>query len=184
MIKTCLIIIANGTEELEAVAAIDILRRAGVIVTIAGETDIVHCANDTKILPDISLHKIKENFLYDLVYLPGGMKGVENIIENEKVIEILQNHNNAGKYIAAICAAPIILGLNGILNSESSVTSHPNVRANLEMYNYSDEIIVESDNIFTSRGAGTAINFALFLAKKLVGIEKVENIKKSIMFSD
>jgi DJ-1 family protein len=182
MIKTALVIIANGSEELEAITVIDILRRGGVNVSIAGETDIVHCSNGVKILPDISLHKVKESVIYDLIYLPGGSKGVEILIENEKVTEILNNHNNAGKYIAAICAAPTILDFQGILHIDAKVTSHPSVSHTLKRFNYSEDMIVESGNIITSRGAGTALPFALFLAEKLVGNAIIDKIKSDIVY--
>lgn len=182
MIKKALTIIANGTEELEAIAVVDLLRRGGIDVTIAGETDIVQCSNGTKILPDISLHKVKENVLYDLIYLPGGSKGVEILIENEKVEEILRIHNQEEKFIAAICAAPTILDIQGILQPHDKVTSHPSVQNTFTRYNYSEHKIVESRNIFTSRGAGTAIDFGLFLIKKLVGDEVAEKVQKAIVY--
>lgn len=183
MIKSALVIIANGTEELEAVAVIDILRRGGVNVTIAGETDIVHCSNGVKILPDISLHKVKETVFYDLVYLPGGSKGVEVLIENEKVTEILQNHHNACKILSAICAAPQLLALSGVLSQNTKITSHPSIKNELLHFDYIEEDIVEYENIITSRGAGTAVKFALYLLEKLVGKEIAERVKTSIVYS-
>lgn len=182
MIKSALVIIANGTEELEAVAVIDILRRGGVNVTIAGETDIVHCSNGVKILPDISLHKVKETVIYDLVYLPGGTKGVEVLIENEKISEILNMHNNACKLISAICAAPLILAFSGILSASTKITSHPAIKNQLQHFNYVEEDIVECENILTSRGAGTAVKFALHLLEKLVGKEITDRVKTSIVY--
>jgi DJ-1 family protein len=184
MIKSTLVIIANGTEELEAVAVIDILRRGGVNVTIAGETDIVQCSNGVKILPDISLHKVKETVIYDMVYLPGGSKGVETLIENEKVTEILRNHDNACKTISAICAAPQILALSGILSANSKLTSHPSVKNQLQHYQYLDEEIVEYENIITGRAAGSSVKFALYLLGKLLGKDVMEKVKENIIYSE
>ncbi len=182
MIKNVLVLLANGSEEIESVVVIDILRRAKLNVTIAGESDIIKCSRDTRIIPDIAIHKINENKLYDLVYLPGGTQGVENMIEIEKVGIILKNHYYNKKLIAAICAAPTILDYFGILPENCKITSHPSVKNVFAKYNYIEDKIAEFGNILSSRGAGTSFDFAFFLVQKLCGIDETEKIKKSIVY--
>ncbi|OGU59438.1 MAG: hypothetical protein A2X64_00835 [Ignavibacteria bacterium GWF2_33_9] len=183
MIKTAIVLISNGTEDIEAVSVIDILRRGGVEVTVAGETDIVHFSNGIKILPDISFHKLNETKLYDLLFLPGGTLGVENILENEKAREVIEFHHKSHKFIAAICAAPTILHVLGLIPPGAKITSHPGVASSLTRYEYSEDPIVESGKILTSRGAGTAIHFGIFLLEKLIGIEIAEKVKNSIVLT-
>lgn len=182
MIRNVLVLIANGTEEIEAVVFIDIMRRAGMNVTLVGETDIVHCSRDVKIIPDLPLHKLNENKLFDLVYLPGGSKGVENLINIPKIELILKNHKENHKLIAAICAAPTILDFFNILEVGSKVTSHPSVANLLQKYNYSEQQIVESNNIITSRGAGTVFDFSFYIVEQLLGKEIAQKIKDSIVY--
>jgi putative intracellular protease/amidase len=107
---------------------------------------------------------------------------VENLIDNEKVAEILNFHNENKKLIAAICAAPNILDFNGILPPDAKITSHPSVRSILEKYDYSEDTIVEFGNILTSRAAGTSLQFGFYLLEKLVGTEIAVHIKNSIVY--
>jgi protein DJ-1 len=182
MIKNVLVFIANGTEEIEAVVFIDIMRRAGMNVTVVGETDIVHCSRDVKIIPDLPLHKLNENKLYDLIYLPGGSKGVENLMNIPKVELILKNHKENNKKIAAICAAPTILDFFNIFEKDAKITSHPSVANILQKYNYSENKVVESHNIISSRGAGTVFDLSFYIIEQLLGQETAQKIKDSIVY--
>jgi len=181
--KRVLIFLAQGSEEMEAIVVSDLLRRAGIEVTIAGESKEITTARKTKIIPDILINEINENDLYDLVYVPGGSKGVENLIKIQKVGDILKNHYNKSKLIAAICAGPLVLHYFGIFSKEQKLTSHPNVSDILKIYNYSTDKVVEDRGIITSRGAGTSVDLALYLIKKLIDQLAAENVAKAIVYS-
>ncbi len=183
MIKNVLVLMANGTEEIEAVVFIDLLRRAGANVTVVGANDIINCSRDVRILPDMPMHKLNETKLYDLVYLPGGAKGVQNLIDIPKVYDVLVNHITQKRPVAAICAAPTILSALNLLKTTQKITSHPSVKDELINYNYSDDTIVDDNNIITSRGAGTAFELAFYLIQKLFGREEMEKVQQSIVWS-
>ncbi|MGQ9819561.1 MAG: DJ-1 family glyoxalase III [Candidatus Kapaibacteriales bacterium] len=177
-----LVIISNGTEELEAVSAIDIFRRAKFEVTVAGTETPIICSRGTKIIPDIIIENINKQKLYDLIFLPGGTEGTKNLNANPKVEFMIHNHMLNNKYIAAICAAPIILLEKGIINKNLSVTSHPSVAYRFSDYNYSESPFVFDNKILTSRGAGTSISFALGIVELLAGKELAEKIAQEIVF--
>lgn len=183
MIKNVLVLMANGTEEIEAVVMIDLLRRAGANVAVVGANDIINCSRDVRILPDMPMHKLNETKLYDLVYLPGGAKGVQNLIDIPKVYDVLVNHIGHKRYIAAICAAPTILSTLNLLKPTQKLTSHPAVRDELMNYAYSEETIVEDSCIITSRGAGTVFELAFYIIEKLFGKEESEKVKQSIVWN-
>lgn len=177
-----LVIIANGTEELEAVSAIDIFRRAKYEVTVAGTETPVICSRATKIIPDTLIDRIDSQKLYDLIFLPGGSEGTKNLNSHPKVEFILHNHKQNNKYIAAICAAPTILIEKGIINKNYLVTSHPSVAHRFSDYKYSENQFVFDNYILTSRGAGTSISFALGIVELLSGKELAEKIAREIVF--
>ncbi len=183
MIKNVLVLMANGTEEIEAVVVIDLLRRAGANVTVVGANDIINCSRDLRILPDIPMHKLNETKLYDLVYLPGGAKGVQNLIDIPKVYDVLDNHISQRKYIAAICAAPTILSVLNLMKTTQKLTSHPSVKEELLNFDYSEEIIVDDNHIITSRGAGTAFEMSFYLIKLLFGEEEMQKIQHAIVWN-
>ncbi|MBP7214147.1 MAG: DJ-1/PfpI family protein [Candidatus Kapabacteria bacterium] len=182
--KGVLVFLSQGSEEMEAITVIDLLRRAGIEVTLAGESSEITAARKTKIIPDILIDEIDETDLYDLVYVPGGSKGVENLIKIQKVGDILKNHYNKSKFIGAICAGPLVLHYFGILPQNQKLTSHPDVKDILDIYNYSTDKVVEDRGIITSRGAGTALNFALYLIEKLINKSVATNVAKAIVFSN
>jgi DJ-1 family protein len=182
MQKNILVPIAQGTEELEACAIIDILRRAGAKVTLAGETNIITCSRGLKIIPDKYFIDIEDDEVFDAIVLPGGLEGVERLCVNEYVANILRRHNNANALICAICAAPTILSDLKILKGDTLVTSHPSQRRVFKEANYREERIVVSGNIITSRGAGTAVEFALKIVELLYSEELCDKIKNDIVF--
>lgn len=177
-----LVIITNGTEELEAVSAIDIFRRAKYKVTVAGTETPVVCSRGTKLIPDTLIENIDSSRIYDLIFLPGGSEGTKNLNTNPKVEFILHNHKRNNKYIAAICAAPIILLEKGIINKNNLVTSHPSVAHIFSGCKYSQDQFVFDNYVLTSRGAGTSINFALGIVELLSGKELAEKIAREIVF--
>lgn len=164
-----LIPLAQGCEEIEAVTAIDILRRAGIEVITAGLSVGPVCASrGTVLLPDTVLDDaIQRDF--DMVVLPGGMPGSAHLKNDARIIGLLQRMAASGKFLAAICAAPMALHAAGLLQ-DKRVTSFPGVVDELPgSHTYSNDSVVVDGNIVTSRGPGTAIDFALTLVELLAG---------------
>ncbi len=175
--RRALVIVFDGIEEVEALAPVDILRRAGVEVVMAGVAgdSPVEGRNGIRFQPDQSLESVDPN-AFDLVFLPGG-PGVLALTENESITTLLQNFNHASKWVAAICAAPKVLAQAGLLDNRPA-TGHSSVRSDLP--HPSDDRIVHSDHILTSQGAGTAIEFGLQLAALLTGDETAQSVAESI----
>jgi len=178
-----LIPIAQGTEETEAVAIIDLLRRAGIQVKVAGENEIITCSRGVKIIPDILLQSIDEDLHYDAVIIPGGSQGVQNLIKNEYLQNIFDKYRNTHILFAAICAGPLVLSHYKILKKESYITSHPSVKEQLSHYQYELESVVCDNNIITSRGAGTAIEFSLNIINYLAGPEIALKVAEDIFYN-
>ncbi|XP_055903580.1 protein dj-1beta-like [Eupeodes corollae] len=183
MSKSALVILAPGAEEMEFVIAADVLRRAGVAVTVAGLKDAsaVKCSRDVVITPDASLEDSKaKNF--DVVILPGGLGGSKAMAESSLVGEILKRQESEGRMIAAICAAPIALAAHGICTGKS-LTSYPAMKGQLDSaYKYiDDQKVVQDGNLITSRGPGTAFDFSLKLAGILAGESKATEVAKGML---
>jgi len=176
-IKRALVIVFDGIEEVEALAPVDILRRAGVEVVMAGvsQQSTVEGRNGIRFQADQALNEIDPS-AFDLLFLPGG-PGVVPLAENKSVIRLLQNFDLQSKWVTAICAAPKVLAQAGILDDRPA-TGHSSVRAELPIP--SDDRIVQSDHILTSQGAGTAVEFGLRLAAVLTDEETAQAVAESI----
>ena len=181
MNKTVLVPIAHGTEEMEAVIIIDMLRRAGIKVIVAADYEIITCSRGVKIIPDIMFDELDKTTTFDAIVLPGGLTGTENLRMNTVIEDILKEHHNRRGLIGAICAAPTILSYFKILNQNSSITSHPSVKSQLVHHHYIEEDVVVSENIITSRGAGTAFKFSLKIIEYFCGEEKAKQISEAIV---
>lgn len=171
-----LVCIAPGFEDIEAVTPIDVLRRAGCDVVVAGLLDgPITSSRGLTICPDTTLdHVADEEF--DAVILPGGMPGAAHLRDDARVAAILQRHAASNRVTAAICAAPIALQRAGLLK-DRTVTSHPAVQDQLtDAAEYSEARVVRDGQIITSRGPGTALEFAFELVAALCGPDKVEEI--------
>jgi 4-methyl-5(b-hydroxyethyl)-thiazole monophosphate biosynthesis len=169
---TVLIPLAPGCEEIEAVTIIDLLRRAGIPIVSASLTDApVKASRGVTLLADTTLDKaLQQNF--DMIVLPGGMPGSENLADDPRIIQLLQQMAAAGNYVAAICAAPMALHAAGLLEGKR-VTSFPGVLDELPgSHVYLPDAVVVDSNIITSRGPGTAMDFALILIELLAGKAK------------
>jgi protein deglycase len=167
--KKALIILADGFEEIEAITAIDILRRAGVEVTICGlDSEKVKGSKGVVIVTDRMLQG--DESAYDACVLPGGMPGAENLAASDKVKKILLDMNDKRKTIAAICAAPaIVLAPLGILDNKYA-TCYPGMESSFSgTTDYKKDDVVIDKNIITSQGPATALKFALAIADKLCG---------------
>ncbi|KAH6933892.1 hypothetical protein HPB50_018673 [Hyalomma asiaticum] len=170
MVKKALLILAEGAEEMEAIIAADVLRRAGVDVTIAGLTGAspVKCSRNVVVVPDKSLEEATSQCPYDVIVLPGGAKGAESLAASPAVGKLLKEQETSGRLVAAICAAPIALKSHGIGHGKQ-VTSHPSKKEDISKgdYKYSEDRVVIDGQLITSRGPGTAFEFALAIVEKL-----------------
>lgn len=180
MIKTALVPIAEGSEELEAVTIIDVLRRAGVAVTVAsaneGKNLQISGSNGVQIVADKMLHNCAEN-TYDLIAVPGGIPGSEHLAEHPVLDSLLRKQAEQGKLIGAICAAPaLVLSSKGLLRDKNA-TCYPNFQQSLEAKEVDGEArVVVDGNFITSQGPGTALDFALQLVEQLCGVVKREEV--------
>ena len=173
-----LALFADGFEEIEAFAPVDLLRRAGVEVTTASLPDNRHVTGRSQIVAhtDASLAEVGPT-LFDLLFLPGGA-GVRNLRADPRVRDCVLAHHHAGRWLAAICAAPTVLNDCGLLAGRR-YTAHFSVAAELSAI-LADERIVTDGKITTSRGAGTAVEFGLHLAALLTSKSKADEISKAI----
>lgn len=179
--KRVLVPLAEGFEEIEAVAIVDVLRRAGLEVTTAGlRPGPVTGAHGISVAADAELGELQSKS-FDVVVLPGGMPGTTNLMEDERVLAIVRELAAAGKPTAAICAAPMVLAKAGVVKGVP-VTSHPSVRGKLgDAVVRSEPRVVRSGNVLTSQGPGTAIEFALALVTDLVGPEKARELAAAMV---
>ena len=168
-----LIPLAPGCEELEAVTLIDLLRRAQIEVVTAGlGAGAVKCARGTVLLPDTTLDEALDETLplhyYDMVVLPGGEPGATNLENDARVIALLKKMAGAGRYTAAICAAPRVLAVAGLLDGKRA-TSYPGAidAARFPRVQLENQTVVHDGRVLTSRGPGTALDFALALIEIL-----------------
>lgn len=178
--KRVLILLAPGFEEIEAVTVIDILRRAGVEATAAGTVEgPIQGSRKITLLADLSIEKVAGDD-YDMIVLPGGQPGTDNLAKDERVGRILKEAAAKERPIAAICAAPSILASAGLLVGKQA-TSHPSVRERMEGVDYSEARVVIDGKWVTSRSPGTAMEFAFALVRVLLGEEKVKEVNQGVM---
>lgn len=177
-----LVPLATGCEELEAVTIIDLLRRGGVEVVSAGLTDgPLKASRGVVLVPDTTLDEALKRD-YDMIVLPGGGPGSEALAKDPRVISMLQRMAQAGKYTAAICAAPKALAAAGLLQGRRA-TSFPGSLAGLAISGliYLEESVVQDGHVITSRGPGTAIDFTLHLIELLAGPAKRAEVEKGLV---
>jgi DJ-1 family protein len=179
---TALVVLAPGAEEMEAVISIDVLRRGGIDVTVAGVSgdEPVRCSRGVVITPDAALENVGDDF--DVLVLPGGAEGARQLAKSAAVGERLRKQEASGKWVAAICAAPIALKSHGVFEGRR-MTSHPSVRSMLEDWcEYSDHPLEADGNLITSRGPGTAFPFALRVVGSLTSAERMAEVRAPMMF--
>ena len=180
--KKVLVFLVNGFEEIEAMAPIDLLRRAGIIVDTVSinEDNQVTSSRKITVLTDKIINEINfEN--YEMIVLPGG-PGTENYMKSEKLLEKLKEFS-INRKLGAICAAPTILSALGILNGKQAIcfpACEPDLIKDGAIIVNQD--VVKDNNIITSRGAGTAIDFSLALIEELLGKNKSHEIRKEILY--
>jgi 4-methyl-5(b-hydroxyethyl)-thiazole monophosphate biosynthesis len=177
-----LVPLANGFEEIEAVTIIDVLRRADIEVVTASldKNKLVKGANGIYVEADTQVVNIHTDEL-DMIVLPGGWDGTYALADDENIQAILKEMDAKQKPIGAICAAPYALNKAGVLKSE--FTCYPSVEEQIDKDGYQGDksMVVESENVLTSRGPGTALCFALNIVKKLKGEEMYEMLKGGLL---
>jgi 4-methyl-5(b-hydroxyethyl)-thiazole monophosphate biosynthesis len=176
-----LVPLADGFEEIEAVTIIDILRRAGLDVTVASlrgksarGSHAIEIASEAE-LGSLDLSR------FTMIVLPGGMAGTRELMGDERILALVRRLHREGRRTAAICAAPLVLHAAGVIE-RVAVTAHPSVQAELSGADVKREPrVVRSGALITSQGAGTALEFALALVGDLCGAEKAREIARAIV---
>ena len=175
-----LVPLAPGCEELEAVTVVDILRRAGIEVITAGLVPgPVRASRGVVLVPDALLEEVLHDE-FDMIVLPGGMPGSEHLKNDARIIALLSRMAAVGHFTTAICAAPMALHAAGLLEGKR-VTSFPGVLDELPgSHRYLNDAVVVDGKIVTSRGPGTAMDFALTLVELLVGKVKRDRVEAQL----
>ncbi len=178
-----LVLLAAGAEEMEVTITVDVLRRAGVEVLLAGVDGAapVTCSRGVRLVPDVALAQARGP--YDLVVLPGGMAGAERLSASADVGAILAAQQAARRPIAAICAAPLALVAHGV-HAGKAFTSHPSVRDRVAAFGrYREDAVVTDGDLITSRGPGTAFAFALALVARLCGADAAAAVRAPLLLA-
>lgn len=171
---------ATGYEEIEALSVVDVLRRAGVDVKMVGVTGrTVLSGRQISLNMDAIIEEINPNEV-DMIVLPGGVPGVDHLMENDLLVHQLKSFKEQDKYIAAICAAPSILGKLGLLKGEKA-TCYPGYEEFLEGCQVVDERVVVSNHIITGKGAGASLEFALAILEVIEGKEAAQKIAQGML---
>lgn len=177
---TVYVFFADGFEEMEAFAAVDILRRAGVqvqMVTVT-ENEIVKGAHGVSVLCDKNIVNC-DFFDAEMLVLPGGLPGATTLNECEDLRKLLVRFAQEGKNIAAICAAPMVLGNLGLLKGKKA-TCYPGFDKYLEGAEYTGALVEKDGNIITGKGPGACLKFGLALVEHLCGKEKVKELEEAM----
>ena len=173
--------LAEGFEEIEAIVPIDVWRRAGFEVTTAALTaNPLTATRQTRHLADAPLAEVIDRE-FDLIYLPGGRPGADNLAANDALLKKLQQHAASQKWIAAICAAPLALNAAGLLRGKK-FTCHPSIVGELAELAPSNERIVIDSKLITAIAAGAAFELALTVVKLAANSEMVNRVNQGLLF--
>ena len=182
IMKKTAILFAEGYEEVEALTVVDLLRRAkiGCDIVAVKEADEVTGSHGISVRADKILSQLEVE-QYDGLILPGGLRGVNNLAADERVIDLLRRFHEAGKLTAAICAGPTVLARAGLLEGRKACC-YPGMEDQLTGALACTEAVVVDGSIITGRGLGTAIPFALALVAHFSGEKQAQALAKSIVF--
>ena len=180
--KKVRVMLADGFEEVEALTAVDLLRRAKIYVDTVSITDdfTVHGAHGINVQTEDLFDEVDFSET-DMIVLPGGMPGTTNLKEHEGLKKVLLRFAEEEKYIGAICAAPTVLDEIGILQGKRA-TCYPGVESQIKDAILTRTPVMRDGNIITGQGVGTAIDFALKLVEVLAGEEKAKEIAEAIVY--
>jgi 4-methyl-5(b-hydroxyethyl)-thiazole monophosphate biosynthesis len=180
--SSVLVPLAQGCEELEAVTITDLLTRAGIEVITAGlDAKPVVASRGLNMIPSTSIEKLADR-LFDMVVLPGGLPGANHLRDNKTLQDILKNHAQNNRYTAAICAAPKALAQAGLLDNKK-ISCYPGSLDDVELNNteLTGRAVEIDGKVITSRGPGTAMDFALSLIELLEGKDKKQEVEKGLV---
>ena len=186
-----MIVLAHGSEELEAVSIIDVLRLAkfGVsIFTVEGnfrflETDYVSCGMNVRIIPDKNLNNLNDSEIcdYSVIIIPGGLKGVRTIEKSEQVLKLISNFYSSNRLVAAICAGPLVLKQSQIAKG-ARITCYPTFKEDLDTYYHvvSEDVLIDN-NVITGKGPAFAVQFALAIVEALCDKQHAEIVANQLL---
>lgn len=179
--KTIYVFLADGFEEIEALTPIDVLRRAGLhVVTISVMNDqMVKGAHGVPVMADCMFEEI-DNHAADMLLLPGGMPGAENLDTHEGLGKLIQEYADQGKWLAAICAAPLVYGKRGLLKDKKA-TCYPGFQDYLLGAEYTAGLVEKDGQFITAKGPGAAMDFAFAIVDLMCGPEMVSQLKQGMM---
>ena len=173
--------LANGFEEIEAITVVDVLRRAESDVETVSITENLWVTGAHGI--GVKADQLINDIDYDsgkMIVLPGGLPGTTNLAENSKLIDQIKSYNNQNKWVGAICAAPMILGEKGLLEGKTAVI-YPGMESHLKGAKVGRKNVEVDGNIVTSKGPGTAMEFAFKLVELLKGKEAIKQLKEEML---
>ena len=179
--KSALVAVADGTEELEAVTIIDVLRRAGAQVTVAS-VDLLQitASRKVKLVADCLIADCMDK-TFDLIVLPGGLPGSEHLRDCTPLIEMLKSQKEAGRLYAAVCAAPsVVFAPNGLLDGKKA-TCYPSCSDTLPDQTQASLRVVVDGNCITSQGPGTALEFSIELARQLFDDIRAQQVAEAML---
>ena len=181
MSKTAFIPIADGTEELEAVTIIDVLRRADIQVTVASVGPLqITASRGVKLVADCLIDECKDD-IFDLIVLPGGLPGAEHLGDCEQLVQMLRTQREAGRLYTAICASPaVVLAPHDLLDGKQA-TCYPSFADALPDQTLASQRVVVDGNCITSQGPGTALEFALELVRRLCGEPTAAQVGRAML---
>jgi len=182
--KRAIVLLSNGTEEIEAVTLIDTFRRASwevvacFIPPSAGAgmegPPIAQCSRDVGIVCDMEWTEI-DSSLFDVMVLPGGKTGTDNFLSFSPLLDAIVDFSEQGRLVCAICAAPLVLERAGLLKGRKA-TCYPSLKDDLKSASWIDEPVVIDGNVITSQGPGTALKFALTIIAHLEGEDTMKQV--------
>ena len=179
--KTIFVFLADGFEEIEALAPVDILRRAGLSVKTVSVMDeqVVAGAHGVPVLADVIFDEINaENA--EMILLPGGLPGATNLDAHQGLSQMILDFAKEEKPLAAICAAPLVFGNRGLLEGKKA-TCYPGFETYLKGAQYTAALVEKDGNFITGKGPGAAMEFAFAIVEKYCGMDKVNELKQGMM---
>ncbi len=175
-----LVLLADGFEEIEALTPVDVLRRAGITVQTCGiDSKIVSSSHRVPVICDVEPHEVDLDAV-DMLILPGGMPGAVNLDKSDFADKAIKTVNKNGKRLAAICAAPLVLGRRGLLEGKRACC-YPGFEGELQGAVITGEKVVTDGNITTAMGMGVSLKFARELLSLLLSKERADEISRSVM---
>ena len=179
--KTIFVFLADGFEEIEALAPVDILRRAGLSVKTVSVMDeqVVAGAHGVPVLADVMFDEINAEDA-EMILLPGGLPGATNLDAHQGLSQMILDFAKEEKPLAAICAAPLVFGNRGLLEGKKA-TCYPGFETYLKGAQYTAALVEKDGNFITGKGPGAAMEFAFAIVEKYYGMDKVNELKQGMM---